>query len=304
MRILISGASGLIGSALRTALSQRGDETAALVRHSPSADEVQWTPEQPLDPQKLFEFDGIVHLAGKNIAGRWTEKFKREVRDSRVQGTHTLATAAAASFRQCGSPRVFIAASAIGYYGNRGDELLTEGSAPGQGFLSEVCIQWEAAADPAREAGLRVAHMRIGVVLAKNGGALPPLLLPFRLGLGGRIGDGQQWWSWVALEDVVRSFAYALRSESLTGPVNVVSSNPARVSDFVQALGEVLHRPTILPLPAFAARVLLGEMGETLLLDSARVVPQKLQASGYQFGYADLREALLAILSGQNRASV
>ncbi len=237
MRILISGASGLIGSALRANLTQRGDETVALVRHSPRAGEVQWTPGQALDPQKLFEFDAIVHLAGKNIAGRWSRKFKQEVRDSRVQGTRTLATAAAASFRQCGSPRTFIAASAIGYYGNRGDELLTETSVPGRGFLPEVCVEWEAAADPARDAGLRVAPLRIGVVLAKHGGALPPLLLPFRLGLGGRIGDGRQYWSWITLEDVVGAFAFALHDENVSGPVNVVAPHPARVSDFVSCAG-------------------------------------------------------------------
>ncbi len=298
MRILISGASGLIGSALRTNLTQRGDETAALVRHPPRAGEVQWTPGQPLDPQKLFEFDAIVHLAGKNIAGRWSKNFKQEVRDSRVQGTHTLATATAASFRQCGSPRTFIAASAIGYYGNRGDEVLTESSAPGRGFLPEVCVEWEAAADPAREAGLRVAHMRIGVVLAKHGGALPPLLLPFRLGLGGRIGDGRQYWSWIALEDLVGAFVFALHDKNVSGPVNVVAPHPVRVSDFVHELGDVLHRPAMLPLPALAVKLLLGEMGETLLLDSAKVMPTKLEAADYRFTYPDLHGALAAALGG------
>ena len=296
MRILISGASGLIGSALRANLTQRGDETAVLVRRSPSSDEVLWTPGRPLDPQKLFEFDAIVHLAGKNIAGRWTEKFKREVRDSRVQGTHTLATAAAASFRQCGSPRVFIAASALGYYGDRGDEVLTEESPPGRGFLPDVCVAWEAAADSARDAGLRVAHMRIGVVLAKDGGALPSLLLPFRLGLGGRIGDGRQYWSWIALEDVVRAFAFALHSEEISGPVNVVAPRPVRLSEFVHTLGEVLHRPTVFPLPAFVIRTMLGEMGKTLLLDSARVLPEKLERAGYSFEYPQLKDALRALL--------
>ena len=296
MRILISGASGLIGSALRTQLTQRGDETAALVRHAPSAGDVQWSPGHALDPQKLFEFDAIVHLAGKNIAGSWSRKFKQEVRDSRVQGTHTIATAAASSFRQCGSPRAFIAASAIGYYGNRGDEVLAETSAPGHGFLPDVCVEWEAAAGPARESGLRVAHMRIGVVLAKGGGALPPLLLPFRLGLGGRIGSGRQYWSWVALEDVVGAFAFALHNESVNGPVNVVAPHPARVSEFVQTLGDVLHRPTLLPLPAFAVRMLLGEMGQTLLLDSANVLPAKLEAAGYGFIHPELKSALRAVL--------
>ena len=297
MRILISGASGLIGSALRARLTQQGDETAALVRRSPQQNEVQWHPGQPLDPPQLAGFDAIIHLAGKNIAGRWTEKFKREVRDSRVQGTRSLATAAAESFRRTGQPRAFIAASGAGFYGNRGDEVLTEASAPGEGFLAETCVAWEAAADPAREAGVRVAHMRIGVVLAKDGGALPPLLLPFRLGLGGRIGNGAQFWSWAALEDVIGAFVFALHDESLSGPVNVVSPNPARVSEFVRALGAVLHRPTIFPLPAFVVRTLLGEMGQELLLDSARVMPEKLQRAGYQFAYRELEPALRAALN-------
>ena len=199
MQVLISGASGLIGSALRDRLSSEGVQSAVLVRRAPKNGEVHWNPGQPLDPAVLSGFDAVVHLAGKNIAGRWTENFKREVRESRVQGTQTLATAAAESFRQTGRPRAFIAASAIGYYGNRGDEILTEQSAPGTGFLAETCVAWEAAADPAREAGLRVAHLRIGVVLAKNGGALPPLLLPFRLDwagasvMAGSIGAGLRW---------------------------------------------------------------------------------------------------------------
>ncbi len=292
MRLLISGASGLIGNALRRRLAEQGDETAMLVRRSPQSAELQWSPGQTLDPSRLAGFDAVVHLAGKSIAGRWSEKFKQEVCDSRVQGTRTLATAAAESFRRTGLPRAFIAASAVGYYGNRGDDLLTEASAPGRGFLPEVCVQWEAAADPAREAGVRVAHLRIGVVLAKDGGALPPLLLPFSLGLGGRIGNGQQYWSWVGLEDVTSTFDFALHNDELSGPVNVVAPNPTRVADFVSALGEVLHRPAIFPLPAFAVRILLGEMGQTLLLDSARVIPEKLHQLGYRFAFPELRAAL------------
>jgi uncharacterized protein (TIGR01777 family) len=259
---------------------------------------VQWSPGDVLDPARLAGFDAVVHLAGRNIAGRWTSKFKQEVRDNRVEGARTLATAAAESFRRTGMPRAFIAASAVGYYGDRGDELLTEESAPGKGFLPDVCVAWEAAADPAREAGLRVAHMRIGVVLAKNGGALPPLLLPFRLGLGGRIGNGRQWWSWVALADVVGAFAFALSSESLSGPANAVAPNPARVGDFVHTLGDVLHRPTIFPLPTLAVRAILGEMGQSLLLDSARVIPEKLQRAGYRFEHPELRGGLQAALNG------
>ncbi len=210
MRVLISGASGLLGTALTRALRSDGHETPALVRRAPRDGEVQWDPRQPLDPAKLAGCDAVVHLAGKNIAGRWTEKFKQEVLESRAAGTRTLATAAAESFRQTGQPRVFVSASGVGYYGNRGDEVLTEESAAGAGFLAEVCKQWEAATDPARDAGVRVVNLRIGVVLARDGGALKPMLLPFRLGLGGRVGSGQQWWSWIALEDVIGAMLLSL----------------------------------------------------------------------------------------------
>ncbi len=240
--------------------------------------------------------NAIVHLAGKNIAGYWTAKFKQEVRDSRVQGTQTLATAAAESFRRSGQPGVFIAASAIGYYGSRGDELLTEESAPGQGFLPEVSQEWEAATNPAREAGLRVVNLRFGVVLSRNGGALKSMLLPFQLGLGGRVASGRQYWSWVSLDDVVGVILFALENDSLRGPVNVVSPEPARNEEFARALGETLHRPTIFPLPAFVVRALMGEMGEAALLGSARVEPAKLKSAGYQFRHPKLKEALRAAL--------
>src|SRR5271165_554530 len=296
MRVLIRGASGLIGQALTRALTARGHEPVALVRRAPREGEVQWSPGEPLDPEKLAGCDAVVHLAGKNIAGYWTEKFKQEVRDSRVRGTQTLANAAAGSYRQSGQPRVFLSASAIGYYGDRGDELLTEESGPGQGFLAELAQQWEAATGPARDAGIRVVNLRIGVVLARGGGALQPMLLPFRLGLGGRIGSGKQYWSWISLEDVVGAILFALQNESLSGPVSVVSPEPARNEEFVRALGEQLNRPTIFPLPAFVVRTLLGEMGDAALLGSARVEPAKLKAAGYQFRYPRLKDALRAAL--------
>jgi uncharacterized protein len=296
MRIAISGASGLIGSALTRALRVAGHETIALVRRAAREAEVQWSPTAPPDASKLAGCDAIVHLAGKNIAGYWTAKFKQEVRDSRVQGTQTLATAAAESFRRSGQPGVFIAASAIGYYGSRGDELLTEESAPGQGFLPEVSQEWEAATNPAREAGLRVVNLRFGVVLSRNGGALKSMLLPFRLGLGGRVASGRQYWSWVSLDDVVGVILFALENDSLRGPVNVVSPEPARNEEFVRALGETLHRPTIFPLPAFVVRALMGEMGEAALLGSARVEPAKLKSAGYQFRHPELKDALRAAL--------
>ncbi|HEY4932313.1 MAG TPA: TIGR01777 family oxidoreductase [Terriglobales bacterium] len=296
MRILISGASGFLGNALRPALSAAGHTSTALVRRAPVGDEVQWNPGQPLDPQKLAGFDALVHLAGKSISGRWTEKFKREVRESRVLGTRTLATSAAESFRKTGLPRVFVAASATGYYGNRGDEELTEDSQPGSGFLSEVCEEWEAATRPAAEAGIRVVNLRIGVVLAKHGGALQAMLPAFRLGLGGPIGDGRQYMSWIALDDVVGAFLFSLANDNLRGPVNAVAPQPVRNSEFVRAVGRALHRPAFFPLPAFVVRTVFGEMGEALLLGSARVRPAKLEAAGYRYRHPELAEALLATL--------
>jgi len=294
MRVLISGASGLIGSALRPALVGAGHTTAALVRRPPAGDQVQWEPGNALDPRRLEAFDAVVHLAGKSISGYWTEGFKREVRQSRVQGTQTLATAVAESFQQTGNPRAIVAASAIGYYGNRGDELLTEASSRGMGFLSDVCQEWEDAAAPAVEAGVRVVHVRIGVVLAKHGGALGAMLTPFRLGVGGRIGDGRQFMSWVMLDDVAGTFLFALTQNELSGAVNAVAPQPARNAEFVQELGQALHRPAVFPLPAIVVRTLFGEMGESLLLASTRVVPEKLEAAGYRFQYRELAAALRA----------
>ena len=289
MRVLISGASGLLGRALSRALQAAGHQPVALVRHAPQGDQIQWDPNRPLDPAKLADADAIVHLAGKNIAGRWTEKFKQEVLDSRVRGTLTLATAAAQSYRQNGRPATFLSASGAGFYGNRGDELLTEDSPSGQGFLAEVCRQWEAATAPASEAGVRVVNLRTGVVLARDGGALKPMLLPFQLGLGGRVGSGQQYWSWIALEDEIGAMLFLLQNDSLRGPVNAVGPNPVRSAEFVRALGKALHRPTIFPLPEWVVKTVMGEMGDELLLTSARVVPAKLSAAGYRFQYSDLK---------------
>ncbi len=297
MRVVISGASGLLGTALTRALRATGHEPVALVRRQPNRNEIQWDPEQPLDPAKLNSADAVVHLAGKNIAGLWTEKFKQELVDSRVRGTRTLATAVAESYKLTGQPRVFVSVSGVGYYGNRGDELLTEESSAGTGFLAELSKQWEGATAAASDAGVRVVVPRIGVVLARNGGALKPMLLPFRLGLGGRVGNGQQYWSWIALDDVVGAITFALENEGLRGPVNAVAPSPAQNKDFVRALGRVLRRPTIFPLPEFAVSALLGEMGRELLLTSARAAPAKLSAAGYKFRYTDLEKALRATLA-------
>lgn len=296
MRVLISGASGLLGTALTRALREQKHEANALVRRDPRPGEVQWDPMQPLDPAKLASYDAIVHLAGKNIAGRWTPAFKREVMESRTQGTRTLANAAAESFRHSRQPRVLVSASGVGYYGDRGDQILTEESAAGSGFLAEVCKQWEAATTPASEAGMRVVVLRIGVVLAKDGGALKPMLPPFRLGLGGRVGSGRQYWSWIAIDDVVAAMMFALENQSLGGPVNAVAPSPVRNAEFVRALGKALHRPTIFPVPEFVIRTALGEMGQELLLTSARATPNQLTAAGFKFLYNDLDDALRAVL--------
>ena len=299
MRVLISGASGLIGRALTPALISAGHEPVALVRRAPGDDEVQWNPGERLDPGKLAGADAIVHLAGKNVAGRWTEKFKQEVLESRVQGTRTLANAAAEAYRQSGQPRTFISASGISYYGDRGDELLTEESSPGQGFLAEVSQQWEAATAPASEAGVRAVNLRIGVVLAHDGGAVKPMLLPFRLGLGGRIGSGKQFWSWIAFDDVIGVALFALHNDRLRGPVNTVAPGAVRNKEFVRALGGELHRPTIFPLPAWVVRTFLGEMGEELLLTSTRAEPAKLKTAGYSFAHPELRNAIHTAVRGK-----
>lgn len=297
MRILMSGATGLIGQRLTAALRKSGHEVAALVRRPPQAGEVQWQPGQELDAEKLTGYDAIIHLAGKNIAGVWTEKFKQEVRDSRVLGTRTLADATAESYRRHGKPGIFLAAAAVGFYGNRDDELLTETSPAGTGFLAEVSQPWEAATLPASDAGVRVVNLRIGVVLAKDGGALKPMLPAFRLGLGGRVGNGRQYWSWISLDDVIGAFVFALENDQLRGPVNVVAPNPARNAEFVKTLGEVLHRPTIFPMPAWVVRLAMRQMGEELLLGSARAIPAKLLAAGYRFQHPELREALAHALA-------
>lgn len=295
MRVLISGASGFLGTALTPALRNAGHDTVALVRRAPRTGEVQWDPRQPLDAATLTDCDAVVHLAGKNIAGRWTEKFKREVLESRALGTRTLATAGAESFRRTGKPEVFVSASGVGYYGHRGDEVLREESGSGHGFLAEVCREWEAATEPARNAGMRVVNLRIGVVLARDGGPLKLMLPPFKLGLGGRVGSGQQWWSWIALEDVVGVMIFALENPGLAGPVNL-SPSPTRSVEFIKTLGRLLHRPTIFPLPEFVIRTVMGEMGEELLLTSACAASDKLRGAGYRFRHTNLEDALRAAL--------
>ncbi|HTK94955.1 MAG TPA: TIGR01777 family oxidoreductase [Terriglobales bacterium] len=297
MHIAVTGASGLLGSALIPDLVRDGHQVIRLVRRppQPGAPALQWEANGGPRPTLFEGFDAIVHLAGENIAGRWTEQKKRRIRESRVNGTRQVAESLAAMAKP---PRVLVMASAIGYYGDRGEELLKEDSAPGSDFLAGVVRDWEAAAQPAERKGVRVVKLRFGIVLARQGGALAKMLTPFRLGLGGKVGSGRQYWSWVALDDVVGAVRHALGNEALRGPLNVVAPQPARNAEFTQALGRALHRPTVFPMPAFAARLALGEMGEALLLSSQKVDATNLAASGYNFKYPQLEHALAAILRG------
>jgi uncharacterized protein (TIGR01777 family) len=244
-------------------------------------------------PESVSGFDAVVHLAGESIVGRWTEAKKRRIRESRVKGTLRLAEALAQAPQR---PRVLISASAIGYYGDRGEETLREDSASGSGFLPEVCREWEDATELATKAGIRTVQMRFGLVLSRFGGALQKMLPPFRLGVGGNMGNGRQWWSWIDIDDLVGAVQHVIKTETLRGPVNVVGPNPVMNAEFTKTLTSVLSRPAILPMPAFAARLVFGQMGDELLLASQRVEPAKLLASGYVFQKPDLRLALSAIL--------
>ncbi len=293
MKILVTGSTGLIGSTLVPALTSKGHGVIRLVRSTPKsgAAEVRWNPEQNyIDTAGLEGLDAVVHLAGENIAeGRWTDERKRRIRDSRVNGTRLLSEALAGL---AAPPKAVLSASAIGYYGDRGEEILREDSAPGTDFLAGVCREWEAAARPAAQKGMRVVNLRFGVVLSKDGGALAKMLPPFQLGAGGKFGSGKQYMSWVALDDVVGVVDYALNNESLSGPVNVVAPHPVTNLEFTKTLGQVLSRPTLFPVPAFAARLVFGEMADALLLGSARVEPARLKVSGYTFQYPELKSAL------------
>lgn len=298
MKVLITGGSGLVGSALTEKLRSRGDTVGHLLRGQLSqrsedlnANDVLWNPatgEMPLE--RVEGMDAIVNLAGASIAdGRWTDQRKKVLFESRVQLTRNLVRNIA---RLRKPPPTVISASAVGYYGSRGDELLTEASDPGDDFLARLCRDWEAEAMKAEEVGARVAISRFGIVLSKNGGALPRMLFPFRLGFGGRLGSGKQWMSWIALDDVISALVAILDNPSLRGPINVVAPNPARNQDFTRALGRVLHRPTLFPAPATILKTLTGEMGQALLLSSQRVVPEKLTRARFTFELPELEAAL------------
>jgi len=297
MRILVSGSHGLVGKALISSLRSDSHEIVRLVRGKPSgATEIKWHPNQEkIDAAALEGLDAVVHLAGESIAsGRWTDEKKRAIRDSRVKGTALLSDALARLSRP---PSVFVSASAIGYYGNRGDEVLTETSAPGNDFLANVCVEWENATIPAIEKGIRTVHARFGIILDRKEGALAKMLTPFRMGIGGRIGDGKQWMSWIDIEDVVNGLKSLIENSSVNGPVNFVAPNPVTNAEFTKTLGRVLSKPTLFPVPAFGVRLAFGEMGDALLLSSARVTPGVLQ----HFAYPTLDAALRHILDADKR---
>ena len=294
MNVLISGATGLIGSALIPELEAGGHEVTRLSRSRSGPGTIRWDPSAGTIDGDLEGTDAVVHLAGESIAqGRWNPEKKRRILESRVQGTLLLSEKVAALGVP---PKVMVSTSAVGYYGDRGDEVLTEESPAGADFLAGVCREWEAAAEPARRGGIRVVHPRIGIVLSPKGGALGTTLPIFKLGGGGKIGSGDQWWSWIALDDVVGSIAHALTDESVEGPVNVGSPNPMTNAQYTKVLGRILGRPTVLPLPAPAARVMLGEVADALLLASQRMEPARLKATGYDFRYPQLEGALRHLL--------
>lgn len=303
MHILVTGSTGLVGSALVPALTIEEHQITRLVRATPQsgAAEVQWDPAaKSVATPGLEGLDAVVHLAGENIAaGRWTPQQKAKIRDSRVQGTRVLCEALAQLVHP---PQVLVCASAIGYYGDCGERLLQEESRPGTDFLADVCRAWEAATAPAEHTGIRVVHLRIGIILSPAGGALAQMLTPFKMGVGGIIGTGRQYMSWVALDDVVGIIHHALVTDSLRGPVNAVAPHPITNRDFTKTLGRVLARPTLFPLPSFMARVLFGEMADALLLSSTRVEPARLTDTGYRFRYPELDGALRHVLGKRQAA--
>lgn len=295
MQIIVSGASGLIGSALRTHLKAQGHSVRALVRREAHANEIQWDPETgPLETDSLNGADVVIHLAGENIAaGRWNRAKKQRIRDSRVHGTRVLSEALA---QLDAPPKVLIVASAVGFYGDRGESLMDENSPAGSGFLADVCREWEAASQAAETKGIRVLRLRFGVVLSPRGGALGKMLPPFKLGLGGPIGTGHQYMSWIDIDDVVGAIAFLLTKEDIHGVVNLVAPHPETNHEFAKTLGHVLGRLAFMPLPAFVARLAFGEMAEALLLASTKVHPSRLLAAGYQFKYPNLKQSLEHLL--------
>jgi uncharacterized protein (TIGR01777 family) len=292
MKVLITGASGLIGTELQKSFTERGYGMLLASRSEPIDDKhVQWSVEAGFaDPEKLEGIDAVVHLAGENVSGlRWTEEKKKAIRDSRVLGTRSVVGAIS---RLKSRPKVFVAASAIGFYGERGDEEVNESSPAGDNFLAEVSKAWEAECRRAEDAGIRTVLLRTGIVLSKDGGALATMLTPFKLGVGGVIGSGKQWMSWISMDDHIAVINYVIENENIRGAVNAVSPNPVTNEKFTKTLGEVLYRPTFLPLPEFAVSMVFGEMGDALLLASTKVMPKRLEDAGFDFKYPQLKAAI------------
>ena len=295
MKVIVAGSSGLIGTALVRMLLDEGHEVLRLVRRAPAAnDEVQWDPVAgSIDTEALAGVEAVIHLGGASIAGqRWTAAYKQEIRDSRIKSTRLISETIAQSDSK---PAVFLCASALGYYADRGDEILTENSPKGEGFLADVTAKWEHATLPASEAGVRVCNMRIGVVLSETGELPRSMLTPFKFGLGGKLGNGRQYMSWIHVEDVARAFAFVLKTKSLDGPINLAAPNPVTNAEFTKALGRVLSRPTLFRVPGFALRIAMGEMAQ-FALGSARLYPLKLAQSGFRHRWNDIEPALRDIL--------
>ncbi|MCO6512801.1 MAG: TIGR01777 family oxidoreductase [Aridibacter famidurans] len=293
MKILVTGATGLIGSALVPALEGNGHEVLCVSRSEHDEDKfVRWDPYEGFpesEAARLEGVDAVVHLAGESIGEYWTEEKKKKLRKSRVEGTRTLVEALSKLERP---PRVFVSASAVGFYGSRGDEEIGDDSSPGEGFLAELSKDWEAESMKAAEFGSRVVIPRFGIVLSKEGGALAKMITPFSFGLGGTVGEGSQWMSWIALPDLVRMIQFLINNDRITGALNATAPNPVTNEEFTNVLGKVLKRPTIIPVPGFGVKLLFGEMGERLLLEGARVLPEKLLEAGFKFDYPDLEGAL------------
>jgi hypothetical protein len=300
MDVVVTGSSGLIGTGLKGALERAGHRMVPMVRSQASGDAIRWDPDRgEIDAEGLEGVGAVVHLAGEGIgARRWNEAHKAKVKESRRKGTSLLAETLAKLDK---GPKVLVSGSAVGYYGDRGDEVLTESSRPGNDFLAGVCTAWEAATAPAKEAGIRVVHIRTGIVMAGRGGVLPRMLLPFKFGVGGKLGSGRQWVSWIALEDEVGAIVHLLGNDTLSGPFNLTSPNPVTNADMTKAIGAALHRPTIIPAPAFALKAALGtEMAEELLLVSQRALPTRLLDSGFTFAQPELVGALQVALAERN----
>lgn len=294
MKVAVTGASGLIGSAVVSALEQQGHEVIKLVRRAPqSANEREWQPMGDPDPALVGDVDAVIHLAAETIKGWWTRSKKERILASRVRGTEMIAQSIAGAEPK---PRVFISASATGYYGHRKDEVLTEESESGRGFLADLARQWERATRPAQQAGVRTVLLRIGIVLSGHGGALQAMVPSFRMWMGGPVSNGKQYWPWVTLDDVVHVILFALENESLRGPVNVCAPQQTTNREFTRALGRVMHRPAIFPLPSVVVTLVLGEMGQEALLTSTRADPVKLKAAGFQFQHPEIEQALASVL--------